>query len=354
MTLPTPYAAPTGSSLDDPYDRSSLRTAENAFLWLVTGPRPVSVDGRLFAELPNRPVPLQELRTRLMSRQLQPETRDAIWAHLVARARTEATRMTTRTAHPISDSATTPGTAHRADVGAGDHSGGRSRVGRRRGGRQAGHRHGHQAHGRDRHSQPRGSTWTLACVGVAVPMLAAITTDLATRFRDPADIEAAVLAGFVAEVHRTDVCVPGIFERLRRAAHRTGRQLRDALTASRRLTLPPAPAPPTTSASPTVGRGAAPTTPSRRASGTNSAAPEPGRAPRRDHGSAGTADRGRRNGATRGAGGPRVPLERHALHPARRSNGAASHVADTHRPIRDTVVPATESRADADPDKRPQ
>jgi hypothetical protein len=66
-----------------------LDAARSAFEWLVAGPHPVSVDGRLFPGLPARRVPLNELRDRLLRRRCPQTLRDAAWAHLVLLARTE-------------------------------------------------------------------------------------------------------------------------------------------------------------------------------------------------------------------------------------------------------------------------
>ena len=73
------------------FERGSmpLDAARSAFEWLVTGPHPVSVDGRLFPGLPARRVPLNELRDRLLRRRCPQTVRDAVWAHLVLLARTE-------------------------------------------------------------------------------------------------------------------------------------------------------------------------------------------------------------------------------------------------------------------------
>lgn len=73
------------------FDRDSmpLAAARSAFEWLVAGPHPVSVDGRLFPGLPARRVPLNELRDRLLRRRCPQTLRDAAWAHLVLLARTE-------------------------------------------------------------------------------------------------------------------------------------------------------------------------------------------------------------------------------------------------------------------------
>lgn len=68
---------------------NSLDVARDAFTWLVTGPDPVSLNGRLFEGLPDRDVPLDEVRDRVLARHCPQGTRDAVWAHLVLRARTE-------------------------------------------------------------------------------------------------------------------------------------------------------------------------------------------------------------------------------------------------------------------------
>ncbi|MFD2415005.1 hypothetical protein [Amycolatopsis pigmentata] len=64
-----------------------LDTARDAFALLVAGPEPMAVHGGRFAGLPQRPVPLDELRDRVMSKQCPPRTRDDVWAHLVLRSR---------------------------------------------------------------------------------------------------------------------------------------------------------------------------------------------------------------------------------------------------------------------------
>ncbi len=144
-----------------------LDTARTAFSWLVTEPRPVCVDGRLFAGLPDRLVPLNEVRDLLLRRRCGQATRDAVWAHLVLRSRTE------------------------------------------------------------------GATWTVGCVGVALPGLTRIASRLSARFAgDTADIHAAVLAGFLAELSRVDLCRPRIMVRLWWAAYRAGyTTVREALDA---------------------------------------------------------------------------------------------------------------------------
>jgi hypothetical protein len=144
-----------------------LDTARTAFDWLVTGPHPVSIDGRLFPGLPRRRVPLNEVRDRLLHRRCPQSTRDAVWAHLVLRSRTE------------------------------------------------------------------GATWTLGCVGLALPALMRITATLSARFAgDVSDIHAAVLTGFLAELAHIELRKPRIMLRLRWAAYRSGHTaVRDALDA---------------------------------------------------------------------------------------------------------------------------
>ncbi|MCC8244995.1 hypothetical protein [Saccharothrix luteola] len=144
-----------------------LDAARSAFEWLVAGPCPVSVDGRLFPGLPARRVPLNEVRDRLLRRRCPQSVRDAVWAHLVLLARTE------------------------------------------------------------------GGTWTVGCVGVALPALTVIAATLSAKFAgDPSDIHAAVLAGFVAELGGIDLRRPRIMLRLRWAAYRAGHAcVREALDA---------------------------------------------------------------------------------------------------------------------------
>jgi hypothetical protein len=73
---------------------NSLDIARDTFTWLVTGPHPVSLNGRLFQGLPDRHIPLDEVRDRLLARRCPQATRDAVWAHLVLRSRTEGATWT--------------------------------------------------------------------------------------------------------------------------------------------------------------------------------------------------------------------------------------------------------------------
>ena len=53
-------------------------------------------------------------------------------------------------------------------------------------------------------SRAEGATWTVACVGMALPALAASARWLAARYRgDRADVHAAVLTGFVEALPRS-------------------------------------------------------------------------------------------------------------------------------------------------------
>lgn len=71
-----------------------LDTARECFALQVAGPEPLSLDGRSFRGLPNRPIPLDELRDRLLRRECPRRTRDAVWAHLVGRSRREGATWT--------------------------------------------------------------------------------------------------------------------------------------------------------------------------------------------------------------------------------------------------------------------
>jgi len=71
----------------DTAEPNSLDIARDTFTWLVTGPCPLSIDGRRFSGLPRRWVALDEVRDRLLARRCSQVTRDAVWAHLVTRSR---------------------------------------------------------------------------------------------------------------------------------------------------------------------------------------------------------------------------------------------------------------------------
>ncbi|MBV9163797.1 MAG: hypothetical protein JO281_20105 [Pseudonocardiales bacterium] len=73
---------------------NSLDVARGAFTLLVTGPRPLSIDGRRFLGLPDRWVALDEVRDRLLARRCPQATRDVVWAHLVTRSRNQGAAWT--------------------------------------------------------------------------------------------------------------------------------------------------------------------------------------------------------------------------------------------------------------------
>ncbi|WP_410645312.1 sigma-70 family RNA polymerase sigma factor [Amycolatopsis sp. lyj-346] len=83
-------------------------------------------------------------------------------------------------------------------------------------------------------SRAEGGTWTVACVGLALPVLIPVAAKLTNRFRGEVhDIHAAVLTGFLEALTDVDLTRQAILVRLRWAAYRAGhRALRDALDAA--------------------------------------------------------------------------------------------------------------------------
>jgi hypothetical protein len=73
---------------------SPLDTLERTFALLVSGPDPLALDGTGVEGLPDRPIPLDELKARLLHPSTHFETRDAIVAELVARAQREGGKWT--------------------------------------------------------------------------------------------------------------------------------------------------------------------------------------------------------------------------------------------------------------------
>ncbi|GAA4617195.1 hypothetical protein GCM10023195_76640 [Actinoallomurus liliacearum] len=75
--------------------------------------------------------------------------------------------------------------------------------------------------------------WTIAAAGVALPALRKMATELAEGYRgDAADIDSAVLTGFLEGLRRIEVDRPGVITRLRWCAYRAGitaRYTRDGL-----------------------------------------------------------------------------------------------------------------------------
>lgn len=84
-------------------------------------------------------------------------------------------------------------------------------------------------------SRSEGGTWTVACTGVALPALITIATRFSARNRlDTVDLHAAVLTGFLSGLAEIGLERPGIMNRLRWAAYRSGHAaLHEALDAPR-------------------------------------------------------------------------------------------------------------------------
>jgi hypothetical protein len=69
--------------------------------------------------------------------------------------------------------------------------------------------------------------WVIGAVGLALPALWQMAGGLAEGYRgDVADLQGAILAGFVTGVHRIDADRPGVITRLRWAAYRAGLAVR--------------------------------------------------------------------------------------------------------------------------------
>jgi len=78
-------------------------------------------------------------------------------------------------------------------------------------------------------SRLEGGTWTLACVGLALPALWRIARELTRRFAgDRTDIHAEILRGFLDRLATVDLDQGRIMIRLRWAAYRAGLAARDA------------------------------------------------------------------------------------------------------------------------------
>jgi hypothetical protein len=80
-------------------------------------------------------------------------------------------------------------------------------------------------------SRDEGATWTVACVGVALPALFAIAAELSAPYADDhRDIHGAILTGFLAELASINLARPWVMWRLRCAALRAGHLfIREAL-----------------------------------------------------------------------------------------------------------------------------
>ena len=77
-------------------------------------------------------------------------------------------------------------------------------------------------------SRAQGGDWTVAAVGIALPMLRRVGRHLAGVYEgDPWELDLAILGGFLAGAAGIDTGTGRIVHRLRWAAYRTGRRLLD-------------------------------------------------------------------------------------------------------------------------------
>lgn len=80
---------PTAPSPRTAWAASPLDAAQRAFALLTAPPSPLHLDGRLVDELPDRPIPLGELRGLLIHDATPRAVRDVVWRQIVGRARRE-------------------------------------------------------------------------------------------------------------------------------------------------------------------------------------------------------------------------------------------------------------------------
>jgi hypothetical protein len=162
-----PAAAARRSPRVDPgegWPASPLAALGRAFEVLVAPPAPYVIDGVEVSGWPSGPVPAGRVRGLLLSRRTAPVVRDAVWRELVVRAR-----------RPASE----------------------------------------------------GQVWTVIAAGVALPGLMAAAGALCRGWQgETADIDAEVLAGFVARLKTLDVSGPRVVSRLIDAGIRAGRRAR--------------------------------------------------------------------------------------------------------------------------------
>jgi hypothetical protein len=257
-----------------PVPGSPLDQARAAFDKLSCTPHPVTVDGRVFAGLPARPLRLDELRDRLHDRRCLAATRDAVWVFLVHRARVdpgvwtiaclgcalptliETSRRLSHvfpphparasagyrvTARPRTPVAGVPATSVPATsaLAAGATAAGATAVGVAAGGSPAtggtpaepDAQPGPQRVCRGRRAGSEGAAAADGVLGDA-PVSDVAVGDVAVG-----DVEAAVLAGFLAELADIDLTRSRVLGRLRSAAHEAG------VVACREMTRAPTPSP---------------------------------------------------------------------------------------------------------------
>jgi len=148
--------------MSKPWPSTPLAAAQRAFDLLTCPPAPLAFDGRGFPGLPQRILPLDELKTILIDDATGRAVRDAAWRDLVTRARRD------------------------------------------------------------------GPAWVVAAAGLAMPGLRRAAGRLATGWRgDTSDLDAELLAGFVARLATVDLDQPRICGRLVDAGARGVKRARD-------------------------------------------------------------------------------------------------------------------------------
>lgn len=80
LTADSEYEDCSGNPLD---------AARTAFGWLTAGDHPLSLDGRLFDHLPDREIPVDELRNLLLEQGCPRRVWDQVWTYVISRARRE-------------------------------------------------------------------------------------------------------------------------------------------------------------------------------------------------------------------------------------------------------------------------
>jgi hypothetical protein len=149
--------------MSKPWPSSPLSALARAFDLLTCPPAPLAFDARGLPALPQQILPLDELRTALISDATPKPVRDLVWRDLVTRARRD------------------------------------------------------------------GPAWVVACVGIAIPGLRAQAGRLAARWHgDTQDLDAELIAGFVARLGTVDLDVPRIVGRLIDAGARAAKRCREA------------------------------------------------------------------------------------------------------------------------------
>jgi hypothetical protein len=165
--LQAPPSAPDRATVPTPagpWPASPLAAVGQAFDALATPPTALTFDTTGVPGLPRQPVGLHDLRGWLLDRSTCPEARDGAWRELVARSR---------------------------------------------------------------RPPPDGSAWTVGAVGLALPGLTAAAGRLTRGWRgDTSDLDAELLAGFVARLRTLDVSESRVLGRLLDAAIRAGRRAR--------------------------------------------------------------------------------------------------------------------------------